>query len=80
MTTYTIYWFPEQQTVMLENLPFLDVENAEWIPDQENGDHFALVQDLNENQHNDAMNECQADRIIGIKPGSNPGGSPNGCA
>lgn len=80
MNTYTIYWTPQQQTAMMIALPFLNIENAEWIEDQENGDHFALVQDLNDHQHDDAFAECAAERIIGIKPGANPGGSPNGCA
>jgi len=75
MNTYTIYWLPEQQSAMMAALPFLNVELAEWVED-----HFALVQELNSHQYDSSVEECQAERILGIKPGANPGGSPNGCA
>ena len=79
MEPYTIYYTPAQQSAMASALPFLNIEEAEWF-EEPDVPHFSLVQELNENQAEDCQTECQAERIIGIKPGSNPGGSPNGCA
>lgn len=79
---YTIYWLASQQQQMLQNLPFLvnEMPNAQFIPEGEYPEHFALVVDLNLNEHSDALAECVAQSILGIKPGANPGGSPTGCA
>jgi hypothetical protein len=79
MNTYTIYWTPEQQTAFLLACGFIEVAEAVWMEEPEYP-HFALVQELNPNQYEAVVAECQGDRIAGIKPGSNPGGSPTGCA
>jgi hypothetical protein len=80
MNQYTIFWTGAQQSAFLTACPFIDVENADFINSPEDGEYFALVQDLNNNQYEQVSQECQGQRILGIKPGSNPGGSPTGCA
>lgn len=81
MNTYTIFWTPAQQSYMISVLPFLNLENAIWIEESaEHEGHFALVQALNPMQYGQCTTQCQASAIMGIKPGSNPGGSPTGCA
>lgn len=79
MNDYTIFWTPAQQSAFLTACPFIDAENAQWY-DNENGQYFALVQPLSNHQAEDVQAECQGERIMGIKPGNNPGGSPTGCA
>ncbi len=81
MNTYTIYWTPAQQSAMLIALPFLqnELSNAVWCEEPEYP-HYALVCDLSTHQYDEAVECCLAETIAGIKPGSNPGGSPTGCA
>jgi hypothetical protein len=59
---------------MIEQLPWINIAEAQWMET-----HFALVQDINDHWHDDAIVLCQLQQIEGIKPGANPGGSPNGC-
>ena len=79
MNTYTIYWTPEQQSALLLALTFLEVENAIWV-EQPSPEHFALVQELNSHQYDDAVEQFHEGTCLGIKPGSNPGGDPNGLS
>jgi hypothetical protein len=77
MNTYTLYWTPAQQGYLMQQLPNLHYANAIWF--EETG-HFALVDELSPPEYNEGLEMCQNEAILGIKPGSNPGGSPNGCA
>lgn len=76
MNEYTIFWTPAQQSAFLTACPFINASAATYLE----GDYFALVQPLNPHQFGLVQTECQAERILGIKPGNNPGGSPTGCA
>lgn len=78
MNTYTFYWTPENQSALLAILTWLEVQNAVWLEEPEYP-HFALVQEVNGHQYDEALEQCGG-LLAGIKPGSNPGGSPTGCA
>lgn len=78
MNTYTIYWTPDQQSALLSACIFLNAAEAEWILSEEFGDHFALVQSLNSHQYDDCVDQYNIQNCMGIKPGANPGGNPNG--
>lgn len=74
---YTIFWSPEQQAGLVSNCPFLNIGEAEWHPE---GGYHSLVQVLTGHQYEEVLALCTSSQIMGIKPGSNPGGSPTGCA
>lgn len=81
MNMYTLYWTPAQQSYLMQQLPNLHYAEAIWIEEtSEYPAHFALVEELTPPQYSTASGLCQSSAILGIKPGSNPGGSPTGCA